>query len=308
MAEQENVVIVGSGPAGLTAAIYAARANLKPLVLAGYQWGGQLMNTTEVENYPGFPEGILGPDLMEKMKAQAERFGAKLVYRDVRMADLSKRPFKINDGETEYETKSLIVATGARPRKLNIPGEDTFWGKGVSSCATCDGAFFKDKVVAVIGGGDSAMEEATFLTRFASKVYLVHRREGFRASDIMLDRARNNDKIEFVLNTVVKEVKGTASVGSLQLEDVNSHEERELPVDGVFLAIGHIPEVEVVKDHLSLDELGYLTQHEFSMSEVPGVFIAGDVHDHRYRQAVTAAGAGCKAAIDVERWLESQAE
>lgn len=302
---EKEVVIIGSGPAGLTAAIYAARANLKPLVLAGYSWGGQLMTTSDIENFPGFPEAIAGPELMKKMLEQAERFGAEVEYKDVTELDISQKPYVIKTGDSEYKTHAVIVATGARPRKLGIPGEDKLWGKGVSSCATCDGAFFKDRVVAVIGGGDSAMEEANFLTRFASKVYLIHRREEFRASNIMVDRTKNNEKVEMILNTNVEEVVGDGMVEKLILSDSNSGEKSELEVDGMFLAIGHIPEVDVFKDKLSFDDLGYLEAKDHSMSNIEGIFIAGDVHDHRYRQAITAAGEGCKAAMDAEKWLES---
>ena len=306
MSEIREVVIIGSGPAGLTAAIYAARANLKPLVIAGFSWGGQLMTTTDVENFPGFPEGIQGPDLMQNLLKQAERFGAEIVYRDVVELSVGERPFSLSDGKNEYLAKAIVVATGARPRKLGIPGEDELWAKGVSSCATCDGAFYKEKVVTVVGGGDSAMEEALFLTKFASKVNLIHRREEFRASKIMVDRVEANEKINIVLNTTVESIEGEEVVEKVKVKDVESGEISEIPTDGFFLAIGHIPQVELVKDKITINELGYLEADQHTMSIIPGVFIAGDVHDHRYRQAVTAAAEGTKAAIDVERWLQEQ--
>lgn len=301
--ETRKLVIVGSGPSGLTAAIYAARAELKPLVLMGSSWGGQLMSTTDVENFPGFPKGIQGPELIAAMVEQAERFGAELVYTDMESIEVDQRPFTINTTDKQYKTEAVIIATGARPRKLNIPGESEFWSKGVSSCATCDGAFFRDREVAVIGGGDSAMEEALFLTKFASKVYLIHRRDEYRASKIMQQRVVDNDKIERIMNTNVVEVQGSDAVEKLILEDVNSQQRRELSVQGMFLAIGHIPETEKLNGVLDVDELGYLQTVDHSMSSIEGIFIAGDVQDHRYRQAITAAGAGCMAAIDVERWM-----
>lgn len=305
MLENKKIAIIGSGPAGLTAAIYAARGGLTPVLYAGYMWGGQLMTTTDVENFPGFPEGIQGPQLMEQMLKQAQRFGTEVIFRDVTLVDLSQRPFKIGDGETERTFDSVIVATGANPRKLGIPGESELWSRGVSSCATCDGAFFRDKVVAVAGGGDSAMEEATFLTRFASKVYLIHRRDEFRASKIMLERAKADPKIEILTNTVIEKVNGTDVVTSLSTMNTQNMSRKELPVDGLFLAIGHEPNSKIFTQ-LNMDELGYLVPVEHSMTNISGVFAAGDIHDHRYRQAITAAGAGCRAALDAEKWLAEQ--
>lgn len=311
MEQEKEVIIIGSGPAGLTAAIYAARGNLKPLVVAGYSFGGQLMNTTEVENFPGFAEGIQGPALIQNMLKQAERFGAEMLYEDAVSIDFDAKPFKVKTSEHEFTAKSIIVATGARPRKLNIAGEEKFWAKGVSSCATCDGAFFKNKIVAVVGGGDSAMEEALFLTNYATKVYLIHRRGELRASKIMQDRVSSHPQIKMMLNTVVSEVVGDMAVTGLKLHNVETNERTEiktdevLPVDGLFLGIGYDPETAIVKDRLSVDELGYLVPKTYSMSNIPGVFVAGDVEDRRYRQAVTAAASGCMAAIDVQRWLES---
>src|SRR5690606_2730975 len=308
-----ELIIVGSGPAGLTAAIYAARANLKPLLLAGFSWGGQLMNTTIIENFPGFPEGIEGPKLMENMLKQAEKFGTEIKYENVVKVDLSEDIKSIKTDSGEYQAKSVIFAMGSEPRKLMIPGEDEFYGRGVSTCATCDGAFYKDKVVAVIGGGDSAMEESTFLTKFASKVYLIHRGNEFRASKIMADRAKNNPKIEILFNTEVKEVIGGPSendpnlkvVKKIKLFNNKENSESELYVDGVFLAIGHIPVTGVLKDKLPLDDHGYVTPLSFGSvkTNIPGVFVAGEVQDHTYKQAITTAADGCKAAIEAERWL-----
>jgi len=307
---QEDIIIIGSGPAGLTAAIYAARARLEPLLFAGLSYGGQLMTTTEVENFPGFPEGITGPELMDKMIKQAERFGTKLRYEDVTAVDFSTPgAHVVTVGETSYQAKAVILATGSRPRKLGLPSEETYWGKGVSSCATCDGAFFRDKVVAVIGGGDSAMEEATFLTRFASKVYVVHRRDSLRASQIMADRALANSKIEFLWNTGVSEVVGDSSkVSSLKLVNLESKEESTLTVDGMFLAIGHLPNTDFLrqsdgKTAVALDEQGFVLASQHTHTDVAGVFVAGDVHDHHYQQAITAAGMGCMAALDAESYL-----
>lgn len=308
-----ELIIVGSGPAGLTAAIYAARANLKPLLLAGFSWGGQLMNTTIIENFPGFPEGIEGPKLMENMLKQAEKFGTEIKYENVVEVDLSEDIKSIKTDSGKYQAKSVIFAMGSEPRKLMIPGEDEFYGRGVSTCATCDGAFYKDKVVAVIGGGDSAMEESTFLTKFASKVYLIHRGNEFRASKIMADRAKNNPKIEILFNTEVKEVIGGPSendpnlkvVKKIKLFNNKENSESELYVDGVFLAIGHIPVTGVLKDKLPLDDHGYVTPLSFGSvkTNIPGVFVAGEVQDHTYKQAITTAADGCKAAIEAERWL-----
>ena len=303
---EAKVVIVGSGPAGLTAAIYAARANLEPIVLAGSAPGGQLMLTSDVENYPGFPEGIQGPDLMNLFRAQAERFGTQIVDVDIDHVDLSSRPFRLWARGIEYKAESVIVATGASAMWLGLDSETRLRGRGVSACATCDGFFFRDKEIAVVGGGDTAMEEATYLTRFASKVHLLHRRDEFRASRIMVDRAHANPKIEIHTNTGVDEVLGDEKVNGLKLVDTATGEHRTMPVDGLFIAIGHKPNTEAFRDWLEVDAKGYLVVHDHTGSKIEGVFIAGDVHDHRYRQAVTAAGDGCMAAIDAERWLESQ--
>ena len=301
-----KMVIIGSGPAGLTAAIYAARANLEPVVLAGSTPGGQLMLTSDVENYPGFAEGIQGPELMAAMRAQAERFGSRLVDVDIDRVDFSERPFRIWARGTEYRAQSVIVATGASALWLDLPSETRLRGRGVSACATCDGFFFKDREIAVVGGGDTAFEEATFLTRFATKVHLLHRRDTFRASKIMVDRALAHPKIEVHLNTAVEEVLGETKVEGLRLRDTKSGKETEMPIEGLFIAIGYVPNTEAFRDWLEVDDKGYLVVHDETGSKVDGVFIAGDVHDHRYRQAVTAAADGCKAAIDAERWLEAQ--
>ena len=301
-----KVVIIGSGPAGLTAAIYAARANLEPVVLAGSTPGGQLMLTSDVENYPGFADGIQGPDLMAAMRAQAERVGSRLFDVDIDRVDFSSRPFRIWARGTEYRAESVIIATGASALWLGLDSETRLRGRGVSACATCDGFFFRDREIAVIGGGDTAFEEATFLTRFATKVHLLHRRDTFKASKIMVERASQHPKIEIHTNTAVEEVLGDAKVNGLRLSDTGSGAERTLPVDGVFIAIGYRPNTEAFRDWLDVDEKGYLVVHDETGSKIEGVFIAGDVHDHRYRQAVTAAGDGCKAAIDAERWLEAQ--
>lgn len=300
-----NVVIIGSGCAGLTAAIYAARANLKPLVLEGHEPGGQLSLTTHVENFPGFPDGIMGPELIENMKRQAARFGAEFKAGAVSEVDVSKRPFTITvNGET-HQARALIIAAGASARLLGLRGEKELIGRGVSTCATCDGYFFRGKPIAVVGGGDSAMEEANFLARYASKVYLIHRREEFRASKIMIDRARANEKVEFVTPYVVDEILSPQGlVCGIKLQHVQTHQTREIELDGLFVAIGHDPNSAVFKGKLDMDENGYLLAKHGSLSNVPGVFIAGDVQDHRYRQAVTAAGSGCMAAIDAEKFLE----
>jgi len=301
----ENVVIIGSGCAGLTAAIYAARANLKPLVLEGHEPGGQLSLTTHVENFPGFPDGILGPELIENMKKQAARFGAEFRAGAVTEADLSKQPFRITVAGETLETKTLIVAAGASARLLGLKGEKELIGRGVSTCATCDGYFFRGKPIAVVGGGDSAMEEANFLSRYASRVYLIHRRNEFRASKIMIDRARLNEKVEFVTPYVVEEIVSPQGlVGGVKLRNPEADVIREIEVDGVFVAIGHDPNSTVFKGKLDMDENGYLVARHGSVSNIPGVFIAGDVQDHRYRQAVTAAASGCMAAIDAEKFLE----
>ena len=300
-----KLLIVGSGPAGLTAAIYAARANLEPIVLAGSAPGGQLMLTSDVENYPGFPDGIQGPDLMAAMRAQAERFGARLIDVDIDRVDLSSRPFRIWARGHEYRAQAVIVATGASALWLGLEGETRLRGRGVSACATCDGFFFRDKEIAVTGGGDTAMEEANYLTRFASKVHLLHRRDAFRASKIMLERALANPKIEVHTNTAVDEVLGDSHVTGLRLRDTTTDATREVAMDGLFVAIGYRPNTEAFRDWLEVDPKGYLVVHDETGSRIDGVFVAGDVHDHRYRQAVTAAADGCKAAIDAERWLET---
>ena len=301
-----KVVIIGSGPAGLTAAIYAARANLEPVVLAGSTPGGQLMLTSDVENYPGFADGIQGPDLMAAMRAQAERVGSRVFDVEIDRVDFSSRPFRIWARGTEYRAESVIIATGASALWLGLDSETRLRGRGVSACATCDGFFFRDREIAVIGGGDTAFEEATFLTRFATKVHLLHRRDTFKASKIMVDRASEHPKIEIHTNTAVEEVLGDAKVSGLRLSDTASGAERTLLLDGVFIAIGYRPNTEAFRDWLDVDEKGYLVVHDETGSKIEGVFIAGDVHDHRYRQAVTAAADGCKAAIDAERWLEAQ--
>jgi thioredoxin reductase (NADPH) len=303
---KSKVLIIGSGPAGLTAAIYAARANLSPIVLAGSTPGGQLMLTSEIENYPGFPEGIDGPELMARFRAQAERFGSHLVDVDIDRVDLSERPFRAWARGVEYTGESLVIATGASALWLNIESEQRLRGRGVSACATCDGFFFRDREIAVVGGGDSAMEEANYLTKYASKVHLLHRRDGFRASKIMIDRTYGNPKIEVHTNTAIDEVLGDAKVEGLRIKDTTTGELRELPLEGLFIAIGHKPNTDVFAGWLEADAKGYLVAHEHTNSRIPGVFIAGDVQDHRYRQAITAAGDGAWAAIDAEKWLESE--
>ena len=302
---EARVLIIGSGPAGLTAAIYAARADLAPIVLGGSTPGGQLMITSDVENYPGFPDGIQGPELMAKFREQAERFGSHIVDVDVDRVDFSERPFRVWARGTEYRGDAVIVASGASALWLGLDSETRLRGRGVSACATCDGFFFRGEEVAVVGGGDTAFEEATFLTRFATKVHLLHRRDSFRASKIMVDRARANDKIEIRTNVAVEEVMGSGKVEGLRLKDLATGEQSELPIGGLFIAIGYKPNTDVFTESLDVDKMGYLVVDDETRSKIDGVFIAGDVHDHRYRQAVTAAGDGCKAAIDAERWLES---
>jgi len=300
-----NVVIIGSGCAGLTAAIYAARANLKPLVLEGHEPGGQLSLTTHVENFPGFPDGIMGPELIENMKRQAARFGTEFKAGAVTEVDVTKRPFRITVNGEEHLSKTLIVAAGASARLLGLKGEKELIGRGVSTCATCDGYFFRGKPIAVVGGGDSAMEEANFLSRYASKVYLIHRRNEFRASKIMIDRVKANQKVELVTPYVVEEILSPQGlVNGVKLRNIETSQGKDLELDGVFIAIGHDPNSTAFKGKLDMDENGYLLAKHGSLTNVPGVFIAGDVQDHRYRQAVTAAGSGCMAAIDAEKFLE----
>jgi thioredoxin reductase (NADPH) len=303
----EKVVIIGSGPAGLTAAVYNARADLDPLMIEGMERGGQLMLTTDVENYPGVPDGIMGPELMESFRKQAERFGTRIMTSDVTRVDFSARPFSIWVDEDLYEAESVIISTGASARWLGLESESKLRGHGVSACATCDGFFFRDKEIAVVGGGDSAAEEALFLTKFASKIYVIHRRDELRASKIMANRVLEHEKIEMVWNTVVDEVLGDGVVTGLKLRDVQTGDVSELPVEGMFLAIGHTPNTKVFEGQIDLDEKGYIVlPGENTMTSVPGVFAAGDVTDHVYRQAVTAAGMGCQAALDAERWLDEQ--
>ena len=300
-----NVVIIGSGCAGLTAAIYAARANLKPLVLDGHEPGGQLSLTTHVENFPGFPDGIMGPELIENMRKQAQKFGTEFKSGAVTEVDVSRRPFRVTAGKDTYETQSLIVAAGASARLLGLKGERELIGHGVSTCATCDGYFFRGKPIAVVGGGDSAMEEANFLSRYASRVFLIHRRKEFRASKIMIDRAKANEKIEFVTPFVVQEILApNGLVEGARLRNTETNESRSLEVHGIFVAIGHDPNSTVFRGKLEMDANGYLLAKHGSLTNIPGVFVAGDVQDHRYRQAVTAAGSGCMAAIDAEKFLE----
>ncbi len=308
MAKVYDVIIIGSGPSGYTAAIYAARANLSVLMFQGYQVGGQLMLTSDVENYPGFEEGILGPPMMEKFEMQARRFGTEMIPEDVSAVDFSERPFKVTADSGEYAARTIIISTGASAKWLGLPSEERLQGRGVSACATCDGFFFRNKDVVVVGGGDTALEEATFLTRYANHVTLVHRRDTLRASKIMQDRAFKNPKISFIWDTEVVEVLGDNAVTGLRLRNVKNGEEYILPTQGLFLAIGHEPNTGQFKGVIDMDKKGYITPVEYTMTNIPGVFAAGDVTDHRYRQAVTAAGDGCRAAIDLERWLESQGE
>jgi|TARA_B100000519_G_scaffold22473_1_gene15897 thioredoxin reductase (NADPH) len=301
-----DVIIIGAGPAGYTAGIYCSRARHDTLIISGLLPGGQLMNTTDVENYPGFDEGIMGPDLMLTMRKQAERMNTTIIDDVVVNVDFRAKPFKVLTGSEEYEAKAVIVCTGATPRKIGIEGEQTFSGKGVSYCATCDGAFFRNQDIAVVGGGDTCMEEATFLTKFASKVHIIHRRDTFRASKIMQDRALNNENIEVHWNSVIEDIKGDQKVQQIILKDTKTGENKTLEMGGVFVAIGHEPNTELFKNQLEMDENGYIIQKQNTETSVKGVFTAGDVHDHRYRQAVTAAGFGCMSAIDVDKYLSEQ--
>lgn len=304
----ENVIIIGSGPAGLTSAVYTARANLKPLMIEGEEAGGQLMITTEVENFPGFEHGITGPDLISVMRKQAERFGTRFITRNVTKVDLSARPFKVYVGEKEHLTQSIIISTGASAKLLGLPSEKQYMSRGVSACATCDGAFFRNVEVGVVGGGDTAMEEANFLTRFASKVYIIHRSESFKASKIMLERAKKNPKIEFMFNTTVEEVLGDGkSMNAVKLKSTKTGEITTKSLQGLFIAIGHQPNTKLFNGLLTLNDVGYIqTKVGTTLTNIEGVFAAGDVQDPYYRQAITAAGTGCMAALDCERWLEAQ--
>lgn len=305
---KHQIVIVGSGPAGYTAAIYAARAGFKPVVVAGaVDAGGALMTTSLVENFPGFADGIQGPDLMQALQAQAESFGAEVIFEDASALDLAGDTKRVTIDDETLEAEAVILATGSQYRHLNVPGEDEYAGRGVSFCATCDGFFFRERHLAVIGGGDSALEEASFLTRFASKVTVVHRRDKLRASKVMQDRAFANPKIDFIWNATVQQILGTDSVTGLELRDTVTGEESVLPVDGVFIAVGHLPRTDLVKDQIKLDDEGYIVVDEpGTATSLPGVFACGDVVDHTYRQAITAAGTGCRAALDAGRWLESK--
>lgn len=302
--KMHNVIIIGSGPAGLTAALYAGRAELEPLVLTGLQPGGQLTITTDVENFPGFPEGVQGPELMQKLTKQAERFGANILQENVVSVDLSTKPYKVKTDASEYQAKSIIIATGAEVKWLGLENETRLRGKGVTACATCDGFFFKDLDILVIGGGDSAMEEALFLTKFGKSVTIVHRRDEFKASKIMLKRAQENPKISFITDVTILDILGQDSFAGIRIKDNKTGEERDIVAQGYFVAIGHTPAVQIFKDAgIELDEKGYIAQKHFTQTNIPGVFVAGDVHDHRYRQAVVSAGEGCKAALDAEKYL-----
>ncbi|MBI4281444.1 thioredoxin-disulfide reductase [Candidatus Uhrbacteria bacterium] len=304
MSDIHNLIIIGSGPAGLTAAVYAARANLAPVLFAGQTWGGQLMLTSDVENYPGFPKGVQGPELMQMMRDQAARFGTTIIDDNVTRVDFSNSPHKVFVGEKQYSAKAIIIATGASSIWLGLDSETRLRGKGVSSCATCDGAFFRNKEVVVVGGGDSALEEANFLTKFCTKVTIVHRRDALRGSKIMQDRAKANSKIAFIWDSAVEEILGDTHVTGVKLKNVKTNAVTEYKTDGVFVAIGHTPNTGIFKGQIELDAKGYIVPRENSGTNVAGVFVSGDVNDHRYRQAVTAAGMGCMAAIDVEKWLE----
>lgn len=313
MATHHQLVIIGTGPAGFTAGIYAGRANLDTIIFEGNQPGGQLTITTEVDNYPGFPEGVQGPELMEFFRKQAHRFGVKSIYEHIVKVDFSKRPFHIwSDGDSEYTADAIIISTGATARRLHGKGEDKYWGHGISACATCDGFFYKNQKVYVIGGGDSAMEEAIYLTHFAKSLTVIHRRQGFRSSQIMLENAKKNEKIDFMLDTVIEEfmgedINGIPSLTKLKVKNVITGEVYEVPADGVFYAIGHTPNTDIFKDYIEIDENGYINvKGDSTYTNVPGVFAAGDCADHVYRQAITAAGTGCRAAIDTERWLGEQ--
>lgn len=305
MNSQFDLIIIGAGPAGYTAAIYAGRANLKVLVFEGWQPGGQPTTTTVIENFPGFEKGIEGNQLVKEMRAQAARFGTEYITKNVTRVDFSGQPFKIYENENEYLAKAVIIATGAVPRRLGLKSEDKLWARGISACATCDGFFFRNKTVAVIGGGDSAMEEADFLTKFAAKVYLINRTDDFKATKIMVDRAKANEKIEILMNKGVAEVMGDQKVTGLKLKDAKTGEFSELTLDGIFLAIGHIPATDLFKD-VEKDKHGFIVHKENTMTNIPGVFAAGDCADHRYRQVITAAAMGCQAAIDAGRWLSSK--
>lgn len=298
-----DVAIVGSGPAGYTASIYTSRAKLKTIIITGSLPGGQLMTTTEVENFPGFPKSITGPELMMNMQQQSERFGTRIVIDEVTGVDFKNRPFKIFTGSAEYTAESVLISTGASPRKLGLKSEDNFSGKGVSYCATCDGPFFRDQEIVVVGGGDTALEEATFLTKFGKTVKIVHRRNELRASKILQERAFENPKIEFIWNSTVINIEGTGKVASVTVKDINTGTETTLNAGGLFVAIGHEPNTTIFKDQLDLDERGYVVLNNITRTNIDGVFAAGDVHDHRYRQAITAAGFGCMAALDIEKWL-----
>ncbi len=304
--ENINLAIIGSGPAGLTAGIYAARAGLSPVIFSGTNIGGQLMQTTLVENYPGFPEGIQGPQLMQNMLKQSENVGAEIKYEVIDKVDFSKRPFRLESAVSQFNANAVIIATGAAPRKLGITSEKKYWGRGVSSCATCDGAFFKDKVVAVIGGGSVAFEDANYLTNHAKKIYLIHRRDEFRAEKVLVDKARSNDKIEFLLNYEVDEIFGEKKVEGITIRSTKDAQTKTINLDGLFVAIGYIPRTEIFEGQIELDEKGYITTKERSMTSVNGVFVAGDAEDFMYRQAITAAGDGCRAAMDVDEWFLKQ--